>query len=116
MDQLKYTTIWQQNVNKSCTSQHNLISNNYLVCKGVSIIALQELSIDNNGFTLVSRDWMPVYPTLHCKPDTNTRAVMLVRVSLNPDSWEQINFPSGNVVVIQICGEWGKTNPGQCLQ
>ena len=108
MDQLKYTTIWQQNVNKSRTSQHNLISNNYLVRKGVSIIALQEPSIDNNGFTLASRDWMPVYPTLHHKPDISTRAVTLVRASLNPDSWEQIDFPSGDVVVIQIRGEWGK--------
>jgi hypothetical protein len=33
---------------------------------------------------------------------------MLVRASLNPDTWKQINFPSSDIVVIQIHGEWGK--------
>lgn len=108
MDQLKYTTIWQQDVNKSHTSQHNLISNNYLVRKGISIIALQELSIDNDSFTLALKDWVPVYPTHHRKPNINTRAVTLVRASLDPDRWEQIDFPSSDMVVIQTCGVWGK--------
>ena len=79
-----------------------------MVRKGVSIIALQEPSIDSDGFTLASRDWVPVYPTHHRKPNTNTRAVTLVRASLDPDSWEQIDFPSGDVVVIQTRGAWGK--------
>jgi len=108
MDQLKYTMIWQQNVNKSRISQHNLISSNYLVSKQVSIIALQELAIDNDGFTLMSREWVAIYPTLHWKPNTSTRAVTLIRASLNPDTWEQIDFPSADVVVIQLYGEWGK--------
>jgi len=108
MDQLKYTTIWQQNVNKSCISQHNLISSNYLVSKQVSIIALQEPAIDNDGFTLASREWVAIYPTLHRKPNTSTRAVTLIHASLNPDMWEQIDFPSADVVVIQLHGEWGK--------
>ena len=108
MDQLKYTTIWQQNVNKSCISQHNLISSNYLVSKQVSIIALQEPAIDKDGYMLASRDWVTIYPTTHWKPNTSTRAVTLICVSLNPDSWEQIDFPSGDVVVIQLHGEWGK--------
>ena len=56
MDQLNYTKIWQQNVNKSRTSQHNLISNNFLVSNKVSILALQEPSIDKDGYTLASRD------------------------------------------------------------
>ena len=108
MDQLKYTTIWQQNVNKSRISQHNLISSNYLVSKQVSIIALQEPAIDKDGYMLASRDWVAIYPTTHWKPNTSTRAVTLIRASLNPDSWEQIDFPSGDVVVIQLHGEWGK--------
>jgi hypothetical protein len=49
-----------------------------------------------------------IYPTLHWKPNTSTRVVMLVRVSLNPDTWKQIDFPSSDIVVIQIHGEWGK--------
>ena len=95
-------------MNKSRTSQHNLVSNNYLVSKGVSFIALQEPAIDGKGFMLMSREWMTVYPTLHRKPNINTRAVMLVRASISPDSWKQIDFPSGDIVVIQIHGVWGK--------
>ena len=95
-------------MNKSRTSQHNLISNNYLVSKGVSFITLQEPAIDGEGFTLASREWTAVYPTLHRKPNTSTRAVTLVRASLSPDTWKQIDFPSGDVVVIQIHGVWGK--------
>ena len=108
MDQLKYTMIWQQNVNKSCISQHNLISSNYLVSKQVSTLALQELTIDNDGYTLTSREWVAIYPTLHWKPNTSTRVVTLIRVSLNPDMWERVNFLSTDIVVIQLHGEWGK--------
>ena len=38
----------------------------------------------------------------------STRAVTLIHMSLNPESWEQIDFLSGDVVVIQLHGEWGK--------
>jgi hypothetical protein len=86
METLKSTIIWQQNVNKSCASQHNLVSNNFLVSQGVSIIALQELAIDGKGFTLSLRDWTAVYPTHHQKPDISTRAVTLVRASISPDT------------------------------
>jgi hypothetical protein len=65
MDLKEHIVVWQQNVNKSRICQHNLISNIELVSKGVSIIALQEPAIDDNRYTLVSRDWMPLYPTPH---------------------------------------------------
>ena len=108
MDQLNYTKIWQQNVNKSRTSQHNLISNNFLISNKVSILALQEPSIDKDGYTLASRDWVTVYPTPHRKPNKATRAVTLIQASFNPDNWKQLDFPSGDVVVIQTQGDWGK--------
>ena len=57
---------------------------------------------------LTSRDWVTIYPTTHQKPNMNTRAVTLICMSLNLDTWEQIDFPSGDVVVIQLHGEWGK--------
>jgi hypothetical protein len=100
MDYTNSTIIWQQNMNKSRTSQHNLVSNNYLVSKGVSLIALQEPAIDGEGFTLASREWTTVYPTLHWKPNVNTRAVTLVRASMSPNTWKQIDFPSGDIIVI----------------
>ena len=83
MESMKNTIIWQQNVNKLRTSQHNIVSNNFLVRQGVSFIALQEPAIDSEGFTVVSRDWMAVYPTHHRKPDTSTRAMTLVRASIS---------------------------------
>ena len=69
---------------------------------------LQELTIDANGYTLASRDWIPIYPTLHRKTDATTRAVTLIRETIKTDSWKQIDFPSNNVVAIQFKGEWGK--------
>ena len=105
---MQHVAIWQQNVNKSRICQHNLISNNELVRKGINIIALQEPAIDANGYTLASKDWTTIYPTLHGKTDKGTRAVMFIRASLESDSWRQLDFPSNDVTVIQITGEWGK--------
>ena len=105
---MQHFVIWQQNVNKSRICQHNLISNNELVRKGINIIALQEPTIDANGYTLASKDWTTIYPTLHRKTDEGTRAVTLIRSSIKSDSWRQLDFPSNDVTVIQINGEWGK--------
>src|SRR5216683_1496089 len=45
MDKL---SIWQQNINKSPTCQHDIISNKRLVTKGINIIALQEPAISKS--------------------------------------------------------------------
>ena len=108
MDLTDRIAVWQQNVNKSRICQHGLVSNNELIRKGINIIALQEPSIDANGYMLASRDWVPIYPTLHWKSNAATRAVTLIRESIKSDTWKQIDFPSCDVVVIQISGEWGK--------
>src|SRR5260221_9786683 len=108
MDLMDRIIIWQQNVNKSRICQHGIVSHNELVRKGVNVIALQEPTIDANGFTLASRDWTPIYPTPHGKTERTTRAVTLVKASLGSDTWEQLDFPSCDVVAIQIKGEWGK--------
>ena len=100
--------VWQQNVNKSRICQHGIISHNELVRKGVNIVALQEPAIDGNGFTLASRDWIPIYPTPHGKTDRSTRAVTLISTTLKSDTWKQLDFPSCDVVAIQVKGEWGK--------
>jgi len=100
--------IWQQNVNKSRTCQHNLMSNNHLVREGINIVALQEPAIDPQGFTLVARDWTPIYPSLHRKTESNTRAVTFIRANLSSDSWKQLDFPSVDVTAVQLKGAWGK--------
>ena len=108
MDLKEHIAVWQQNVNKSRICQHNLISNNELVSKGISIIALQEPAIDANGYTLASRDWTPIYPTPHRESDSSTRAVTLINASMKTDSWKQLDFPSCDVTIIQLKGDWGK--------
>ena len=51
-------SIWQQNVNKSPTCQHDLISSGKLIEEQISLIALQEPSINQFGKTIASRDWV----------------------------------------------------------
>ena len=53
MDRL---SIWQQNINKSPACQHDIISNNILIRKGINLIALQEPAISGTGFSIASRD------------------------------------------------------------
>jgi hypothetical protein len=54
------------------------------------------------------RDWTLIYPTPHQEMDSNTRAVMLIRASIKMDSWKQLDFPSCDVMIVQLKGEWGK--------
>ena len=100
--------IWQQNVNKSRACQHNLLSNNHLINEEINIITLQEPAIDAQGFTIAARDWILIYPTTHQKTEKITRAITFIRADLNSDSWKQMEFPSSDVMAIQIKGDWGK--------
>jgi len=69
-------TIWQQNVNKSPSCQHNLISSNHLANMGVGLIALQELAINPFNLTITTKDWTPIYPTPHGDTTNRTRAIV----------------------------------------
>ena len=99
--------IWQQNVNKSHTCQHNLLSNNHLIREEVNIIALQEPAMDSQGYTLAARDWIPIYPSTHRKTEKTSRAVTFIRADLSSDTWKQLDFPSADVTAIQLKGDWG---------
>jgi len=100
--------LWQQNTNKSPTSQHNLISSNTLTQMNVDIVALQEPSINVFNCTIASKEWTAVYPTTHSKAPDKTRSTLLIRSHINTDNWNQIDFPSSDVTVIQLSGKWGK--------
>ena len=102
-------TIWQQNVNKSPTCQHDLISSATLAKRGIDLVALQEPAINNFGFTVAARDWMPIYPSTHGSNPHKTRSLFLIRCNILTDKWKQIDFPSGDVTVIQITGNRGNT-------
>jgi len=100
--------IWQQNVNKSPSCQHDVISNNRLVRNGVNLITLQEPALSGSGLTIASRDWITIYPTNHTKHPLKTRSITLVRADINVESWNQLDFPSSDVTVTQFTGQWGK--------
>ena len=100
-------TIWQQNVNKSPTCQHDLLSNSHLARKNINIIALQEPAINAFDLTIASRDWTPIYPSTHVIAPDRTRAITYVSTQVSSDTWNQIDFPSGDVAAIQITGPWG---------
>jgi exonuclease III len=101
-------TIWQQNLNKSPTSQHDLISSNELTQIGIDIVVLQEPAINAFNCTIASRDWTTVYPTPHKGMPNKTRSVTLINLQLNTDTWTQLDFPSSDVTVVQLKGSWGK--------
>jgi len=100
--------IWQQNINKSPTCQHDLLSGDILMKENIDILALQELAISFNNMSIVAKDWMPIYPSTHGSSLDNTRSLLLVRSQISMDSWTQLNFPSGDVTAIQFTGIWGK--------
>src|SRR6266851_1841168 len=105
MDKL---TILQQNMNKSSACQHNLLSNNILIREGINVVALQEPAISGTRYTITSRDWTPVYPTSHSNVLSSTRSITFIRADISTDSWNQLDFPSNDVTVMQITGQWGK--------
>jgi exonuclease III len=95
-------TIWQQNVNKSPSCQHDLLSNNQLIRSGTSIIALQEPAVNFMNRSIASKDWFPIYPTTHSLSPDKTRSLLLINASINSGSWEQIDIPSGDITAVII--------------
>jgi hypothetical protein len=99
--------IWQQNINKSPTSQHDLISSKYLIDIGANIVALQEPAINHFNKTIAAKDWIPIYPSTHSKQPDKTRSVILVSAMLASDSWQQLDlqlcYGSMRTVLVDFC-------------
>ena len=100
--------IWQENVNKSRTCQHDLISSTALARRGIDIVALQEPAISSFGTTIASREGIPIYPSMHSKEPSKIHSVLLLRSNLLTENWKQVDFPSGDVTVVQLNGKQGK--------
>jgi hypothetical protein len=83
MDRL---SIWQQNINKSPACQHDIISNNILIRKGINLITLQEPVLSGTGFSIASRDWTPVYPSNYSTDPQSTRSITLIRVDISTEN------------------------------
>ena len=97
-------TIWQQNVNKSPSCQHDLLGNNQLNKMGINIIALQEPAVNFVDRTIASKDWFPIYPSTYSLTPGKTRSLLLINTSISLDSWEQIDVPSGDITAARIRG------------
>jgi hypothetical protein len=100
--------IWQQNIIKLPTCQHNIISSDILTTEGINIIAIQEPHINHLNLTIALKDWIAIYPSLHRTMPEKTRAITLICSTISTDSWCQLDFPSNDITVIQIKGMQGK--------
>ncbi|KAG1817233.1 uncharacterized protein BJ212DRAFT_1270724 [Suillus subaureus] len=99
--------VWQQNLNTSLTAQHSLL--NGPITNKWDVIALQEPHINHMKNTISSPYFHAIYPTTHfSSPKTTSHAVTLISKSLNTNSWQQIPFPSPDVVVTQFLGPFGQ--------
>jgi len=101
-------SIWQQNINKSPACQHDLLSSNKLTSMNIDVIALQEPAIINASRSIAAREWISVYPTLHLNNPEKTRSLLLIQAQISTDSWNQLDFLSSDVTVVQFTSEWGK--------
>ena len=88
-------------MNKSTAAQLTLL--NGPVAKERDVIVLQELAIDHcTGLTKANSHWRAVYLTHKFTLDTNPRAITLVNTKISTNNWEQIPFPSRDVVIVQF--------------
>jgi hypothetical protein len=99
--------IWQQNVNKSRSCQHDLLSSARLVREGYDIIALQEPPINQFGNPITTKDWTTIYPPSHAEKPQDTRSILLIRANILTDNWKQIEINSSDITAIKIESTWG---------
>lgn len=99
--------IWQENLNKSSTAQHCILSGPF-TAKEYDIVAIQEPFIDLLGNTKATPDWNVIYPTQRYSHQERSRAVTLINKRINANNWRQLPFPSSDVTVIQLNGTFGK--------
>jgi hypothetical protein len=81
-DKLK---IWQQNLNKSPSCQHNLLSSDKLIKINIDVVALQEPAINHNNLSIAVKDWITVYPSTHGSKPKSTRALTLISVQISTE-------------------------------
>jgi len=75
---------------------------------GIDVVALQEPAINAFNLTTASRDWITIYPTTHANAPDKTRSITLISSQISTDNWNQLDFPSRDVMATQFMGDWGK--------
>ena len=79
-----------------------------LVRRGIDIVALQEPAITNFSTTIASRDWVMVYSSTHSSDPNKTHSLLLIRNNILTEQWKQVDFPSGDVTIVQLGRNWGE--------
>ena len=98
--------IWQQNLNTSFTAQHSLI--NCMMPNDYDILAIQEPHINFLSNTISNHHYHVLYPSTHpIQPTVKTQAITLVSTKLDSNAWKQLPFPSPDVIVLQLNGNFG---------
>ena len=105
--QLEQLRTWQQNLNTLHNVLHSLI-NNKLADKW-DFIALQEPPVNRLRNTKANHCWCVVYPTHKLTKGAKPQVVTFVNTKISTNCWEQIDFPSADIVI--VCT---RTTEGMC--
>ncbi|KAG1838976.1 hypothetical protein F4604DRAFT_1941068 [Suillus subluteus] len=98
--------IWQQNLNASLVAQESLMNSPDIIKRDLLIIQEPHINFLHN--TRASHRWHVLYLTHHLShPQSHSRAITFINTALNTNTWRQIPFPSSNVVIVQLSGEFG---------
>ncbi|KAG2056119.1 hypothetical protein BDR06DRAFT_880710, partial [Suillus hirtellus] len=99
--------IWQQNLNTSMVTQESLL--NYPITKHWDVIIIQEPYINFLQNTKANHRWHVLYLTQHyTHPQKHSYTITLVNANLDTNIWNQITFPSSDIVILQISSEISK--------
>ena len=95
----KYFKIWQQNIAKSSTAQHDLLAkanpNDW------DIIALQEPYLDHLGLTRANSHWTVIYPSnKNLNNQNRARSVLLINAKIDSSQVQQIKILSSDITVM----------------
>lgn len=101
--QTRQLKIWQQNVNKSLTSQLDLLQS--LGARDFDLAIIQEPYIDYLNLTRSNPYWSVIYPTKHHDKTGLTRSIILVNTRLTTNCWTQLPVDSTDITAIQIESE-----------
>jgi hypothetical protein len=93
--------IWQQNVAKSSTAQHNLLAR--ADPKEWDIIALQEPYLDHLHLTRANPHWNVIYPSnknLNNQP--HSCSIIFLNTNIHSEQTSQISINSSNITAVSI--------------
>ena len=85
-----------------------MLSSNKLIQMNIDVVALQEPAINHNNLSIAAKDWITVYPSMHGSKPESTRAITLICAQISMEDWNQLEFQSGDVTVVQLSSSWGK--------